>query len=218
GVGDADRSGYVGPDVVPLDGVARPAVDVGADAEAVAALAGKHVPRAGVRPADRVVGRAVANVDAMVGVPEALLAGRVRADVVAFHDVLGRSGSVELDSVEVGRDDVPGARARAADGVLRRAVLDPHANLGVSERASALAEADEVPLDDVLLRAAPGDEDAGRRVPGDDVPRAGARAADRVATARHADPDSVRLRRESPRGDADEVAPDPVVRACELDA
>src|SRR5581483_11643013 len=222
-VRERGRAGGGRADPVALDDVeARPRV---ADPDAEAVVARDQVARARRAPADRVARRAVEEEHARARVPEVARPGRVRADVVGLDEVAARARIGDPDAVAVPRDDVPRRRARAADGVVRRAAEDRDAGeaVSVAERGRAGGvRADVVAADEVRLRAGAGDADAAARVAGDDVASSRGRAADGVAGRAGEDLDAVAAvedRRRARLVDSDVVALDEVAaRAGVLEA
>src|SRR5665213_4536356 len=86
-------------------------------------VAGDDVARAGRRAADGVV--APKNADAIAGIAEAVGPARIHADVIALHEISGRT---QIDSINrVAGDDVARAGRRAADGVVGRPAVDLNA-------------------------------------------------------------------------------------------
>ena len=105
-------------------------------------------------------------------------AGGVRADVVALDDRSGCVGA-DLDARSVTRDDVP-REAGAADSRIDGA-HDVHADAAIGKRCRAgRVRPDEIALDDVADRRVADNRDGMLRVAGNDVGRAGHRAANRV--------------------------------------
>src|SRR5262249_38185118 len=157
-----------------------------------ATVEGDPVARAGDRPADGGVIGPRPNLDALSAVGESA-ALHPDADRIALDPVARRPGGEDDDPVDrVAGDDLAAARDRAADGIVRRPVVeaDPvqvRYSFGPGDIATDYIALHEVAgggreqLDTVL------------GVAGQDVPRARGRPADRVVEGRIANPDAADL-------------------------
>src|SRR5439155_9263799 len=180
----------VRPDVVPLHDVA-----VAADLDARAGVRRDDVARGRARAADRVPG--ASEDDALSGprvegeVTQGLGPGDVRADEVPLNEVAGGGARVGIRErypiASVAGDDVAGTGNEPADRVVRRfadedAATQAEAVVHVRDRRGARRVGpDEIALDEVAGGSREPDCDAPVEVPGDDVPRRGARATNQVA-------------------------------------
>src|SRR5262249_36944247 len=116
GVAQIDEAGDVGPDIVPLDGVARPGR--GIEQDAGTAVGGDDVPRRRTWSSHAVARSVRVDGDAVQAVAEGRSAGCLQADDVPGDDVSRRPGVGDVDaSGGVAADDVPGTRGGAADRV-----------------------------------------------------------------------------------------------------
>jgi hypothetical protein len=217
-VADPPGAGRVGADVVALD----ERVDDAVQEDAVHAVAGDDVARAGDVPANGVAVGRTRNPDPGQTVGQRGAAAGVRADEVALDNVVGGAVAGDLDAVAVvARDDVARAQGGPADEVVPRAAGNEDAVVGVAEVGGPVAVgADVVALDDVAERARGADLNAGA-VAGDDVALRGRDAADRVPAAEDVDADAGVPKHSRARAvGADVVAEDAIVvaRGIDLDA
>src|SRR5208282_804087 len=117
-----------GADEIALDQVPRCTAVRAEDDDSERTVARYEVAGPGRSPADRVVGPAgvggviiMGDRHAMPGVAQRRRAAGVSTDIVALHQVAGRTGVVQGDPINsVARDDVPGGSGRSADRVVGR--------------------------------------------------------------------------------------------------
>src|SRR5439155_24987188 len=105
---------------------------------------------------------------------------RPRPDEVPLHDVASGVADEQYAAEVVAGDDVASGGSRPADHVVA-AEVDKHSAVPVAEvDGSGLVGADEVSLNDVVLRQRSRELDALELVCGDDVPCTGRRSANDV--------------------------------------
>ena len=166
-----------------VDGVAEDAVSGRGirHLNAVVAVHRDDVPGVRNGAADHVVRRAQQDLDSVVAVGACDRGRRVEADNVALNDVARRANVDDVHAVDgVARDDITRAGSRTAQGIVRRAVAEHHAHVGVPQRRAGGVQANPVAENDVVRRSGVFELDAVVEVTGDDVACTGHGSADSV--------------------------------------
>ena len=210
-VAAAQHSGPVRADPVARHGVARAA----GEEHAVLRIAGNHVARARRRTADDIA-RAARHVHAAEPVAQHVRACHVEAETVSRHHVRHRVRVDNHPAVAIAGDEVAREQVGSADDIVM-AERESHAGVAVAEiRAAGDIGADEISLDAVVVKLVRGggeEINAALAIGGNDIARAGRRAADEIVSgAKNRHPvRAVAASGRAAAGRANEISGHPVV-------
>jgi hypothetical protein len=184
--------------------------------DAIRSVARNDISGTGLGPTDDVPRRTL-DLDSVASVRDRGLPDPIGANVIAPQAVVRGGGAAQLEAVRsVARDHVAGGHVGAPDRIVRCTIGDVDAVVRVAQGGgSGEVRSDEVPVHDIVGRAAAVEGEPLVAVARNQIGRSGCRATDRVAGSAGGDDDAVtavahiqQARRVRP----DEVPHDPI--AC----